>query len=118
MIEYLVREICELAGNAATDNGKKRINPRHLMMAIKKDEEIDKLLTGVTISQGGVLPKIHPKLLPIRTRVCESSQPNESISTQTEQHQHNTDSQAVHRQKSEKGVKKKASRMEIDENEE
>jgi histone H2A len=48
----------ELAGNAARDNKKTRIIPRHLQLAIRNDEELNRLLSGVTISQGGVLPNI------------------------------------------------------------
>ena len=57
-------QILELAGNAARDNKKSRITPRHLQLAIRSDEELNKLLADVTISQGGVLPNIHSVLLP------------------------------------------------------
>uniref|UniRef100_A0A674I4C0 Histone H2A n=1 Tax=Terrapene triunguis TaxID=2587831 RepID=A0A674I4C0_9SAUR len=45
--------ILELAGNAARDNEKTRIIPRHLQLAVPNDEELNKLLGGVTIAQGG-----------------------------------------------------------------
>jgi len=64
VLEYLCAEILELAGNAARDNKKSRIVPRHLQLAVRNDEELNKLLSGVTIAAGGVLPNIHAVLLP------------------------------------------------------
>jgi hypothetical protein len=68
VLEYLAAEILELAGNAARDNKKQRIVPRHLQLAIRNDEELNKLLGDVVISQGGVVPFIRPELLPTATK--------------------------------------------------
>ncbi|KAJ7429003.1 histone H2A.J, partial [Mycena galericulata] len=63
VLEYLAAEMLELAGNAAHDNKKRRIMPRHIQLAIRNDEELNKLLDSVVISQGGVVPHIDPALL-------------------------------------------------------
>ncbi|KAK3508273.1 hypothetical protein QTP70_018319, partial [Hemibagrus guttatus] len=67
MLEYLAAEILELVGNAAHDNKKTCIIPCHLQLAMHNDEELNKLLGGVTIAQGGVLPNIQTVLLPKKT---------------------------------------------------
>ena len=74
VLEYLAVEVLELAGNAARDNKRTRIIPRHLQLAIRNDEEQSKLLAGdTTFSQGGVLPNIHTVLLPKKTQQSKSS---------------------------------------------
>ena len=57
-------QVLELAGNAARDNKKTRIVPRHIQLAVRNDEELSKLLGDVTIANGGVMPNIHNLLLP------------------------------------------------------
>ncbi|KAK8953168.1 putative histone H2A.3 [Platanthera guangdongensis] len=63
VLEYLAAEVLELAGNAARDNKKTRIVPRHIQLAVRNDEELSKLLGTVTIANGGVMPNIHNLLL-------------------------------------------------------
>jgi len=66
VLEYMTAEILELAGNAAEDNKKKRISPRHVMLAVMFDQELYAIFNeGKVIMPGtGVAPFIHKELLP------------------------------------------------------
>ena len=72
VLEYLAAEVLELAGNAARDNKKTRIVPRHIQLAVRNDEELSKLgvcmvKTHLSLSHDPTL-KGRPKgwTLPIR----------------------------------------------------
>ena len=64
VLEYIVAEVLELAGNAAKDNKKNRIIPRHIQLAVRNDDELNAFWGNATIAQGGVLPNINAVLLP------------------------------------------------------
>jgi len=63
VLEYLVAEIIELAGDMTHKSKRKRITPRDIALVIKNDEELAKLCSDVTIPEGGVQPFIHQVLL-------------------------------------------------------
>jgi len=64
VLEYMCAEVLELAGNAARDNKRARITPRHIKLAIGHDEELNELLRDVIIPESGVVPNIAAVLVP------------------------------------------------------
>ncbi|KAK3510694.1 hypothetical protein QTP70_013639 [Hemibagrus guttatus] len=79
VLEYLSAEVLELAGNASRDNKKLRIAPRHIQLAVRNDEELNTLLGGVTISEGGVLPNIQAQLLPKKTKAPREANTSKDV---------------------------------------
>lgn len=63
VLEYLTAEILEVSSNNSRDDSRVRIVPRNIMLAIRSDEELHKLLPDITIADAGVLSSIHPRLL-------------------------------------------------------
>jgi histone H2A len=62
VLEYISAEVLELAGNAARDSQLRRITPRHIMLAVRCDAELDSLFKGYVMN-GGVVPHIHMALV-------------------------------------------------------
>lgn len=66
VLEYLTAEILETSGDSCFD-GKKQIaatiKPRHICLAVKGDEELNRAIgPHVIIPMGGVIPFIHEEL--------------------------------------------------------
>ena len=66
VLEYLAAEVLKLAGNAAKENKKKRIIQRDIQLAVTNDQEFNKFMVNTTIASGGVIPSIHPLLIPAK----------------------------------------------------
>ncbi len=67
VIQYMTTEVLDLAVKAANENKRKRIIPRHILLAVSNDSELSRFFGDNTISEGGTMPNIHPALLPIMT---------------------------------------------------
>eukprot|EP00300_Choanocystis_sp_HF-7_P041620 c8403_g1_i1.p1 GENE.c8403_g1_i1~~c8403_g1_i1.p1 ORF type:complete len:300 (+),score=87.83 c8403_g1_i1:241-1140(+) len=76
----MAAEVLELAGNCSRDLKKKRIVPRHILLALKSDEEFDTLMTkhGITIPEGGVMPNIHSSLLKTSSSAVSQTQDSDA----------------------------------------
>ena len=53
VLQYLTSEILEMAGDITTEKKMKTIMPKHIMLAIRNDEELVKLFAMTQISEGG-----------------------------------------------------------------
>jgi histone H2A len=71
VLEYLTAEILEMAGDMCHQAHKKTIKPKHINVAIRSDEELSKLVSNTTISEGGMLEHINAKLLPNKGKKTE-----------------------------------------------
>lgn len=72
VLEYLVAEVLELAGNCARYFRKHRIFPRCIQLTLLHDKELFQLTRGAIVPQGGVKPFIHPALRPRNGQVLAS----------------------------------------------
>ena len=58
VLQYLTVELIDIAALKAKADKKSRITPRHIMLAIKSDAEISKLLKNGDFAGSGVVPGI------------------------------------------------------------
>nr|P06898.3 RecName: Full=Histone H2A type 2 [Xenopus laevis]AAA49762.1 histone H2A [Xenopus laevis]CAA26810.1 unnamed protein product [Xenopus laevis] len=73
VLEYLTAEILELAWERLPEITKRPVLSPGTCNSLCNDEELNKLLGGVTIAQGGVLPNIQSVLLPKKTESSKST---------------------------------------------
>ena len=64
VLEYLTAEIIEMSADLANQQGRKTIAPKHLNLAIRSDEEMQKMINNTTIHEGGTVSHINDFLLP------------------------------------------------------
>ena len=77
VLQYLTQEIFDLAvdvKNAKSSTSKSRLTPRMLTLAIRRDEELNKLFAMTQISQGGILPNVSAALFPKKGKKAGSTQ--------------------------------------------
>ncbi|KAM9957753.1 hypothetical protein ACTFIW_012724 [Dictyostelium discoideum] len=80
ILEYLASEVLELTISQVSIQSKeyhnvRRISPRHLLLAIKTDEELDNLIrVSTTIAGGGVIPYIHEVLKKVEPKPTHPQQ--------------------------------------------
>lgn len=80
VLEYMVAELLELAGdNCFGEGGKqitKNIKPRHICLGVKGDHELSEAIgKSVIIPMGGVIPFIHEDL----EKQSKRSKPNKAL---------------------------------------
>ncbi|KAH6796526.1 Histone superfamily protein [Perilla frutescens var. hirtella] len=64
VLQYMASEVLELSGNEAKNDGKSRIGPRHIELAIRNNKELSTLLGDVTILSSGRKIHFHEDLVP------------------------------------------------------
>jgi len=62
VLEYLLSEMLELAGNLAKESKKKRVTPRLIQQAIRGDAELNRMFGEVTFSGGGTTAVLQKQL--------------------------------------------------------
>lgn len=82
-LEYVMAEVLELAGNVAKQSHRLRISPRHLMIAVRSDEELNRLFRN-SVFAGGVMPCIPKELAAINRPSKTSSSKLSKKSAETE----------------------------------
>ena len=62
VVEYLLAEVLELAGNATLKEKRKLLNPTDIELAVRLDTELNTFFKNVIIVGAAKTPFIHPQL--------------------------------------------------------
>ncbi|TGZ70640.1 hypothetical protein CRM22_003081 [Opisthorchis felineus] len=63
VMEYLTREVTELAGDLTIKAKRKLLTPRNIMLAIANDEELQKGFSSIVLPFSGVVPRFNKAML-------------------------------------------------------
>lgn len=74
VLEYLVGEILELAGDHTAGSNRKRVTPEDVVLAIRSDSELSKLCGGVAMYINDKLPGINDALKPAPVKERKTAQ--------------------------------------------
>ena len=66
---------------------KKRVAPRHILLTLRHDKELEELTKGAIVPEGGVRPFVHPQLLPKGAGSDEGAPEEHAPTTSTVQSQ-------------------------------
>ena len=55
-MQYLCAEVIDISGNMARQDNKMRIDARHIQLAVRTDQALNKMLANVLIASGGFVP--------------------------------------------------------------
>ena len=64
VLEYLVSEVAECAGNFCDESGMKTIKPKHLQLSFREDRELCKLIADIQVQGGGHKKNVQEFLFP------------------------------------------------------
>ena len=63
ILEFLIDDIIEAAANQAKNKNKKRIVPRHIMQGIRKDQDLDSMLSKIAFANTGAMEHTRKELI-------------------------------------------------------
>lgn len=76
--EYIIRDLLSQEAMRGVmgigKSAKSRVTPRHILLRVKGDHELNKLWKNTTLAAGGVVPHIQKALLPAKAQSAEGEE--------------------------------------------